>query len=54
MTAMEHPGRREWVTDFKNEFPGEGSPTELPDGGLTGPSGDEDGNAGALPAPECP
>ena len=49
--AMEHPGRRDWASDFQDDLPGEGRPTELPGGGMPGPSGDEDGNVGALPAP---
>ena len=53
-TVMEHPGRGGWALDFHNYFPGEGRPAELPGGGMPGPSGDEDGNAGALPAPACP
>ena len=35
-------------------LPANGSPTELPGGGIPGPSGDEDGNVGALPAPAYP
>ena len=52
-TAMENPGRRGRATDFLNDIPGEGRPTELPGRGMPGPSGDEDSNAGALPAPAC-
>ena len=37
-----------------NDLPGDGRPTELPGGGMPGPSGDEDGNAGALTALSCP
>ena len=51
---MEHPGRGGWTSDFQNDFPGKGRPADLPGGGMPGPSGDEDGNAGALPAPACP
>ena len=53
-TAMEHPGRGDWASEFQDDLPGEGRPAELPGGGMPGPSGDEDGNAGALPAPACP
>ena len=53
-TSMEHPNRGGWVLDLQDDLPGEGIPTELPSGGMPGPSGDKDGNAGALPAPACP
>ena len=53
-TSMEQPGRRDWTSDFQNDLPGEGGPAELPSGGMPGPSGDKDGNAVSLPAPECP
>ena len=48
--------RRIWRTraaDFPNYISGKGRPAELPGGGMLGRSGDEDGNAGALPAPAC-
>ena len=48
---MEHPDRGGWASD---DLPGKGRPTELPGGGMPGPSGDEDVNVGALPAPACP
>ena len=48
---MEHPDRGGWASEFQDDLPGEGRPAELPGGGMPGPSGDEDGNAGALPAP---
>ena len=51
---MENPVRRGRATYFPNDIPGKGSPAELPGGGMPGPSGDKDINAGALPAPECP
>ena len=54
MTAMEHPGRRVWALDFHNYVPREWKPVELPGGGMPRPSGYEDGNAGALPAPAFP
>ena len=53
-TAMEHPGRWSWALDFQDDLPGEGKPAELPGGGILGPSGDLDGNAGALPTPAYP
>ena len=33
---------------------GKGGTAEMPRGGVTGETGDEDGNAGALCAPACP
>ena len=51
---MENPGRGGRATDFMNDFPSKGRPAELPGGGMPGPSGDEDGNMGALPTPACP
>ena len=54
MSAMENPGRGGRATAFLNDFPGQGSPAEMPGGGVPRPSGDEDRNAGALPAPVCP
>ena len=51
--AMENTDRGGRATDFPNVFYGKGRPAELPGGGMPGPSGDEDGNAGALPALEC-
>ena len=54
MMVMEKPGRGGWASDFQYDLPIKGRPAELPGGGIPGPSGDEDGNAGALPAPACP
>ena len=54
MTEMDNPGRRDQVTDFLNEIPGEESPVELPGGGMPRLSSDKDGNAGALTGPACP
>ena len=51
---MEKPGRGYWALDFQDDFSVEGRPTELPGGGMPGLSGEEDGNAGKLPALECP
>ena len=53
-TAMENPSRGDRDTEFPNEFTGKGRPAELPSGGMPGPSGEEDGNAGAILAPACP
>ena len=53
-TAMDHPRRGGWATDFQNDFTSKGRPAELPVGGMPGPSGDEDSNAGALTALTCP
>ena len=52
--AMENLSRRGRATEFPNDFTGKRRPAEMPGGGMPGPSGKEDGNAGALPAPECP
>ena len=50
---LENPGHRGRVTDISNGLPGQGRPPELTGGGMSGPSGDEDGdkdsNAGTLP-----
>ena len=54
MTAMEQPGRGGWFSYFQDELPGEGRPSELPSGGMPGPSDDKDRNVGALPAPALP
>ena len=51
---MENPVHGGRATYFPNEIPGEGMPADLPGGGMPGPSGDEDGNAGALPEPAYP
>ena len=53
MSATEHPGRGDWDSDFQDDLPGEGRPAVLTGGGMPGQSGNEDGNAGALPAPAC-
>ena len=53
-TAMEHPSRGVWASDFQNDFTGKGGPVELPGGGIPVPNGDEDFNAGAIFVPECP
>ena len=54
VTELEYPGCGGWATDFTNSIPGKGRPVELPGRGMPGPSGNEDSNAGALPAPACP
>ena len=46
-----HGGRG---ADISNGLPGQGRPAELPGGGMTQPSGDEDVDAGALTALACP
>ena len=53
-TVLENPGRGGRATDFMNGIPGEGRPVEIPSREMPGPSGDKDGNAGAIPAPACP
>ena len=53
-SAMEHPGRGDWASDFQNDLPGEGRPAELPGDGMHRQSRDKEGNAGTFPAPACP
>ena len=48
---MEHPSRGYWALDFQDNLTGKGRPVELLGGGMPGPSGNEDGNVGTLPAP---
>ena len=52
-TELENPGRRGRATEIPNGIPSKGRPVELPGGGMPGPSGYKDGNAGALNSPEC-
>ena len=51
MTELENPGRGRLKTDISNDIPGQGRPVELPGGRMPGPSGNKDGDAGALLAP---
>ena len=51
---MEHPGRRGWALDFQDDLPDKGRTAELTGGEMPGPSGNEDGNLGALHTPACP
>ena len=53
-TELRKPGCGGRAMDIPNVIPGEGRPAELPGGGMPGPSGDKDGDAGALPALACP
>ena len=53
-TELDNPVRRERGTDISNGLPGQGSPAELPGGGMPGMSSDKEGDADALPAPACP
>ena len=53
-TELENPGHRGGATDISNGLPGQGRPLELTGGGMPGPSGNEDGDAGTLPPPERP
>ena len=46
-----HGGRS---TDIPHGLPCQGRPTELPGGGMTRTSGNEDGDAGTFYAPACP
>ena len=50
-TELDNPGRGGRATDFPNDIPGKWRPAEMPVGEMPRPSGDEDGNAGAIPAP---
>ena len=52
--AMNHTGRGEWSPELPDVLFGKGGTTEIPHGRVPGEGGDEDGNAGALRAPECP
>ena len=52
-TELENPVRGGRTTDISYGIPGKGRPVELPGGGMPGPIGDKDGDAGALPAPLC-
>ena len=54
MTAMEHTGRKDQTPDLQDILPGEGRTAEISGGGVPGHSVNEDGNTGALCAPECP
>ena len=53
-TELDNPGHRGRATDIYNGLPRQGRPGELPGGGMPGPRGDKDGDAGALPAPAYP
>ena len=46
-----HGGRSAGLSDG---ISGQGRPADLPGGGMTGPSSDEDGDAGSLTIPACP
>ena len=52
--AMEHTGRGDRTPDLQDVLPGEGRTAEISSGGVSGQSGGEGGNAGALCAPACP
>ena len=54
VTDLENLGRKGRAADLSNGLTVQGRPVELPSGGVPGPSGDEDGNAGSLPIPACP
>ena len=53
-TELENTVRKGRATDISNVIPGEWRPKETPSGGMPGPSGDKDGNEGAIPALVCP
>ena len=53
-TDLENPGHRGRATDISNGLLVQGRLAELPSGGMPGQSGDEEGDAGAIPAPACP
>ena len=48
------PAARAGPRTFRMTFPAKGGPQSCPVEGCLGPSGDKDGNAGALTAPACP
>ena len=54
MTELYNPSHQGRATDISNGLPGQGRPVELPGGGMPGPIGNKDGDAGTLPAPEFP
>ena len=51
LEKLGHGGR---AADLSHGLPVQGSPTDLPGGGMPMPSGDEDGNSGPFPAPAWP
>ena len=53
-TELENPGHGGRSTYISNGLPGQGVPAELPSRGMPGTSGDEEVDAGTLPAPSCP
>ena len=53
-TDLEKLGRGGIAADISLSLPGQGRPVELPGGGMPGPSGDEDGDAGPFTIPACP
>ena len=52
-TELDNHGRGGRATDILSVITYQGRPVELPSGGMPRPSGDEDGDVGALPAPSC-
>ena len=53
-TDLENLGHGGRAADLSNGLSGQGRPAELPSGGITRSSGDEDVDAGSLPIPACP
>ena len=53
-TELENLRHRGRSTDVLHGLPGQGTPAEMPGGGIPRKSGDEDGNAGSFSAPESP
>ena len=53
-TELEDIGHRGIAVGISNGLPGQGSPTELPGGGMPGPNGDKEGDASSLPIMACP
>ena len=53
-TDLENPFRGGQDTEISNGIPGQSRPVELPGGGMHGPSGNKDRDAGAFPATACP
>ena len=53
-TELEYLGHGGRAAYISHGIPSKGRPAELPSGGMTRPSGDEDGDAGTFPTPACP
>ena len=51
---VDHTGLGKGAPGIPDVLSGKGGTADMPRGGVSGESGDEDGNAGALSAPACP